>query len=194
MRLPIIVSETTNTTLPLSDSSRALFFMEMRARENLRGIRRLKSLTTVSALHELYKGVRDSPRVAIGEGVDHLVRDRARLTQVSVRTLFYRLRGVVELQMAIALDLVHHFVQIRDLNRNMIDVVPVQERPGHVVVLLLDSLIVLIGFDLLVDGLLVLTQEHAETGVFEPDGVDAHVWKAIQVGLLTESEVGVIGQ
>jgi len=143
-----------------------LFFVKVRTRENLRGVLCLKSIATISALHKLHKGIGNHARFAIGKGVEELVRDRARLTQVPIRALFNRFRGIVELEMTVAFDLVDHLVQIRHLNGNMVDVILVKQCPRHVIVLLLDSLVIGVGFDLLMDGLLVLTQEHAKTRVF----------------------------
>ena len=168
--------------------------MEMRARENLCSVLRLKPLTAVPALNELHKGVGDFAHVAIVERVHHLVCYRARLTQVSVRALFNRLGGIVELEVTVSFDLFYHLVQIRHLNRNVIDVVLVKECPCQIIILLLNPLIIGIGFDLLEDWLLVLAQKHAKTRMLQPDGMDIHVRKVIEVWLLTETERCIVGE
>lgn len=141
----------------------------LRTRKNPRRIPRLKSLTAITALNELHKRIGDLLRLSIRELEGNLVGHRAGLTQFSIHALFNRLVRIVQTQMTVALDELDDVVEVWDLNRNVIDVILVKKGPGHIVVLFLNPLVILIGFDLLEHRFFILTEEDTETGAFQPN-------------------------
>ena len=66
--------------------------------------------------------------------------------------------------------------------------------PGYIIILFLNPLAILIGFDLLEHRLFILTEEDTETRVLQPNRMHAHMRKVIEVLLLLESQGGVIGE
>jgi len=141
----------------------------LRTGKNPRRIPRLKSLTAITALNELHKRIGNLLRLSIWELEGNLVGHRAGLTQFSIHALFDRLVRVVQTQMTVALDELDDIVEVRNLNRNVVDVILVKKGPGYIIVLFLNTLVILIGFDLLEYRFFILTEEDAETGAFQPN-------------------------